>query len=162
MQRARLGLFLQRFGGLQGEGLTLPQGGKDDGIVVVLVLFGDNKRMVVGYLFIVHAAAVERCPSESGGTGGESGVLLQKGDARGYFVENIVGYVTGAGTGIAQHFVLFVERLRKCEGLVRRKAEFAVRLFLQGGQVVEKRRLLIHFSALHFAHRNRSLPRLRH
>lgn len=98
-------------------------------------VLGDDKRMMVGDSLPVHAAAVKRSPFQGGGMGGESRVLLQQGDAVRYLVENIVGEIAGAGTGIAQH-LLFVKRLGDGEGLVRREAVPAVRLFLQGGQVV--------------------------
>ena len=93
---------------------------------------GDDERMVVGNFSRIHAAAVERSPFQGGGMSGESRVPLQQGDAVGYLVEHIVREVAGAGTGVAQHLLL-VKRLGDGEGLVRREAVPAVRLFLQGG-----------------------------
>lgn len=115
---------------------------------------GDDERMVVGNFPHIHAAAVERSSFQGGGMGGESRVPLQQGDAVGYLVEHIVREVTGAGTGVAQHLLL-VKRLGDGEGLVRREAVPAVRLFLQGGQVVEQGRLLAHFPALHVGNLHR-------
>ena len=109
---------------------------------------GDDERMVVGNFPRIHAAAVERSPFQGGGMGGESRVPLQQGDAVGYLVEHILREVAGAGTGIAQHLLL-VKRLGDGEGLVRREAVPAVRLFLQGGQVIEQGRFLAHLPALH-------------
>ena len=115
---------------------------------------GDDERMVVGDFTCVHAAAVERSPFQDGGMDSKSRVPLQQGDAVGYLVENIVREVAGTGTGVAQHLFL-VERLGDGEGLVRREAVPAVRLFLQGGQVIEQGRVLAHLPALHVGNRHR-------
>jgi hypothetical protein len=46
------------------------------------------------------------------------------------------------GPGIGQHLVLFVQRLSEAQRVLRRKAEAAVGLTLQAGQVEERRRQL--------------------
>ena len=105
-----------------GEGFE--QAGGNHIVHLALVLrqfagqtFGDNQGMVIGDFPCVHAAAVECRPFQGGGTGGESGVLLQKGNAGRDFVENIVGDKAGAGTGVAKYLFL-VKRLCYGKGFV--------------------------------------------
>ena len=64
-------------------------------------VLGDEKRMVVGDFGIIYRTAVERCVRQDGCGGGEAWILPQEHYARGDLVENILGYITAAGTWIA-------------------------------------------------------------
>ena len=56
-----------------------------------------------------------------------------------YSGEVVLGKVAGISTGIGEHLVVLVETLGELQGALGAKAEAAVRLALQGGQVIEER-----------------------
>ena len=95
---------------------------------------------MVGHFLAVHRMRIKF--GQSAGMDTPDGVVVQKGYQGRYFGKDIFGNMATARAWIG-NVCLFVEFLRQGKGLFRRIAETAVRFFLQGGQIIQKRWLLL-------------------
>ena len=133
----RLRRCTQQFAADQKEQIALTQGQSLD-IRFLNLHRGDNS-VVVGYIFVgdhgLHqreevCAAIKRWQ------------LYCQMDHTGRRFRHVRGQIPAVRAGIGQQ-LLFVEALGVVKGLLRRVSEQAVRLPLQGGKIIELRRLFL-------------------
>ena len=121
-----------------------------DGVVLLGeeegLLARDKQGVVVGHLATVHAAAGQPVPV--GHLADPFGIAAQEGEQLGDFGKDIFGDIAAAGARIGDE-LLFVELLRYLQCLLRRESVLGVGFLLQGGEVVEQRRVLHLLLALH-------------
>ena len=101
---------------------------------------------MVGHLAVIHAAAGQPVPV--GYLANPFWIAAQEGEQLGNFGKDIFGDVAAAGARISDELLL-VELLRYLQCLLRREAVLGVGFLLQGGEVVEQRRVLYLLLALH-------------
>ena len=106
----------------------------------------DEQGVVVGHLAVIHAAAGQPVPV--GYLANPFWIAAQEGEQLGNFGKDIFGDVAAAGARISDELLL-VELLRYLQCLLRREAVLGVGFLLQGGEVVEQRRVLYLLLALH-------------
>ena len=114
--------------------------------------------MVVRHFLVVHAAGVETCKVEGSGTGGESRHDQDSFQQSGHAGHHVVRDVAASRSRVGNEFLL-VERLGDVQRLCRGQVEMHVAVLLECRQVVEQRRLLQGFPALHFRDRRRRIGR---
>ena len=121
-----------------------------DGVILLgeeqRFLARDEQGVVVGHLAVVHAAAGQFVPVRH--LAYPFGIAAQEGEQLGDFGKDIFGDVAAAGARIGNELLL-IELLRYLQRLLRREAVLGVGFLLQGGEVVEQRRVLHLLFALH-------------
>ena len=111
---------------------------------VYRLLACDEQGVVVGHFLAVHRMRIEF--GQLAGMNPPDRMVVQKGNQGGNFGKDIFGNMSAARAWVG-NVCLFVEFLSQGNGLFCRVSVSAVRFFLQGGQVIQKRWLLSGFLA---------------
>ena len=111
---------------------------------VYRLLARDEQGVVVGHFLAVHRMCVQF--GQSAGMDTPNGVVVQKGYQSWNFGKDIFGDMAAARAWVG-NVCLFVEFLSQGKGLFCRVSVSAVRFFLQGCQIIQKRWLLFGFLA---------------
>ena len=114
--------------------------------------------MVVRHFAVVHATGVETRKVKDSGTCGESGHGQDSFQQTGYAGHHVVRDIPASRSRVGNELLL-VERLGDVQRLCRGQVEVHVAILLKCRQVVEQRRLLQGFPALHLRDRRRRIGR---
>ena len=112
--------------------------------------------MVVRHFAVVHATGVETRKVKDSGTCGESGHGQDSFQQTGYAGHHVVRDIPASRSRVGNELLL-VERLGDVQRLCRGQVEVHVAVLLKCRQVVEQRRLLQGFPALHLRNRRRRI-----